>query len=91
MFLQPLSMLHTIRRWPCLSPEHAEELIRFLPRYKRARILVEVVTEGLPQSVCATTLCAYAVPGVLCFSLSRSTVLLQCILRVHSVGTNATA
>jgi len=48
MFLEPLTLTPSLHH--CLPHDMAEELIRFLPRYRRARVLLEVLLEGLPQS-----------------------------------------
>ena len=47
MFLEPLTLLHVLRG--CCSAPLAEELIAVLPRYRKARVLVEVMLEGIPQ------------------------------------------
>lgn len=48
MFLEPLTMSGVL--WACMPPALAEELILFLPRYRRARPLLEITYEGVPQS-----------------------------------------
>jgi hypothetical protein len=48
MFLEPLTALTLLRR--CLPAAAADELILLLPRYRRARVLLEVLLEGIPQS-----------------------------------------
>lgn len=49
MFLEPLTLLPELPR--CLPAPLAHELATLLPRYRRARVLVEVILEGIPQSV----------------------------------------
>ena len=51
MFLQPLTLLDSLSRCCCLSPATARALINFFPRYRSARVLVEVSLEGIPQTV----------------------------------------
>lgn len=49
MFLEPLTLLSTLHS--CLPAPLAEELITFLPRYRRMRVVIELLLEGIPQSI----------------------------------------
>ena len=48
MFLEPLTILGSLRL--CLPAPMAEELITLLPYYRRMRVVLEVLLEGIPQS-----------------------------------------